>query len=350
MRSLLMIDTFGNLMLGDLDSGARIPVGETLDPASGARTVTGVFSPAGQWTAWSVDDGGLGGVHQLRLHDEETDAWRVLHDGVTAFYLSPSPCGQFLSHLSPGPLGLELAVTDVRSDELQVLERGQPLFWSWSEDSSHVAVHVEGRVRTIRVENGGVTVISHEAGAFAAPVWLPGGAVAYVEGDQLRSYQPDGGIVSLVEAGVVGPFAVDADARRVALVDQERGLLIHDLLTGERVVVTQDTPAAFFWSPTGSHLAVLVGASPSEVRWLVHDGEQERALPPFRPGRMWLTTVMPFFGQYCHSHPVWSPDGCQLVASGLDGDGRTSALVQSIDPPQISEWVPDVDIAWWAGD
>ncbi len=350
MRSLLMIDTFGNLMLGDLDSGVRIPVGEPLDPASGARTVTGVFSPAGQWTAWSVDDGGLGGLHQLRLHDEETDTWRVLHDGATAFYLSPSPCGQLLSHLSPGPLGLELAVTDVRSDELLILERGQPLFWSWSPDSAHVAVHVEGRVRTIRVDNGGVTVISHEGGSFAAPVWLPGGAVAYVEDHQFRSHQPDGTIVTLIESGVAGPFAVDADGRRVALVDQHRGVVIHDLLTGEETVVTPEASAAFFWSPTGSHLAVLIGVSSSEVQWLVHDGAESRALPPFRPGRMWLTTVMPFFGQYCHSHPVWSSDGKQLVASGLDVDGRTSALVQSVEPPHTSEWLPDVDLAWWARD
>ena len=73
-------------------------------------------------------------------------------------------------------------------------------------------------------------------------------------------------------------------------------------------------------------------------------------LAPFRPGPAWLREVLPFFEQYAQSHSVWSADGTQLVAPGLDADGSTEAVVQSVDTPSSTESLPGARLAWWAAE
>jgi TolB protein len=126
-------------------------------------------------------------------------------------------------------------------------------------------------------------------------------------------------------------------------------LVVEDLLTGEREVIARERTAAFFWSPEGRRLAALVLAGPSQLQWVVSGGEQLVRLAPFRPGTGWLREVLPFFEQYAQSHAVWSPDGTELVAPGLDADGSTAAIVQEVDAPAGAEQLPGVRLAWWAG-
>ena len=312
-----------------------------------------VWSPAGEWTAWSVDSERPEDAHELRLHDEATDSTRVLASWLTPFYLCPSPCGRYLSHLSPGPLGLELAVSDVVTDELRIIERGQPLFWSWSPDGTRLAVHVGDRVLVCAVDGSEARVFTEEAGSFTAPWWMPGGSVVFAVEDRIVSSGPDGLLSTLVGSGASGHFALDADGRRLALVeigDERERLVVIDLLTGERQEVTAHPTAAFFWSPDGCRLAALVVAPPSELRWIVHDDTGVVELPRFRPGHLWLAAVLPFFGQYCHSHAVWSPASDRLVVAAIDAHGRPGALVQGVEPPHTEEWLPAVDLAWWTSD
>jgi hypothetical protein len=353
IRYLLLIDASGNLALADLDSGVRMPIGAPLNPSERARVTCAVWSPAGEWTAWSVDSELPEGVHELRLHDEATDSTRVLAPWLTPFYLCPSPCGRYLSHLSAGPLGLELAVSDVATDELRIIERGQPLFWSWSPDATRLAVHVEDRVIVSALDGHEARVLTEDAGSFTAPWWLPGGSVVFAADDRIVSSGPDGVLSTLVDSAASGHFALDADGRRLALVeagDDGERLVVVDLLTGERHEVTSRPTAAFFWSPDGCRLAALVVATRIELRWIVHDDTGTVELPRFRPGRLWLAAVLPFFGQYSHSHAVWSQASDRLVVAAVDPDGRPGALVQGVEPPHAEEWLPDVDLAWWTTD
>lgn len=356
MRSLLMINTTGDLVLGDLDSGAVVSIGDLLDPQSGARVTTAVFSSAGEWTAWSVDDGGPGGlhadpIHELRVHDEQTDTARVFLEGVSAFYLCPSPCGRYLSHLSPGPLGLELAVSDVGTDEIRIVERGQPLFWSWSPDGSMIAAQAEGRVLVWAVDEGEtISWLSEVTGPSTAPVWLSEESVAYAVDDRIVSHAPGSAPIDLVANGATARFTISPDRRRLAMVSADEGVVLVDLASGSRVVALSEPALAFFWSPDSTRLAVLTPRSSTEVAWTVTDGDHAHTLPPFRPGRLWLGSVVPFFAQYAQSHSFWSPEGTEIVAVGLDSDGQTSALVQTVDAPHTSDWLPGIDLAWWAGD
>ena len=353
MRYLLMIDSSGRLELGNVGNGARVPIGELAGPSAKARATSVVWSPEGQWTAWSADSIAPDGVHQLRIHHEAANTTEVLADALTAFYLCPSPDGRYLSHLSPGPLGLELAVSDVHSGELQIVERGQPLFWAWSPEADRLAVHVEDRVVVAELGGGESTLVTQQAGSFSAPSWMPGGSVAMVIDGQIVCGGPDRALTTLVERAGAEQFALGPDGRRVALVDQVDGrtcLVVRDLMSGAIEEVTSKRTTAFHWSPDGRRLAALVLASDSELQWVVHDGSEVIELQAFRPGRTWLRNVVPFFGQYAHSHSVWSADGTQLVAPALDDDGSGCALVQGIEPPFTSHRLPNVELVWWANE
>ncbi len=353
MRFLLLIDSSGQLELGNVDNGARVPVGELADPSERARATSFVWSPTGQWTAWSADSLAPDGIHQLRVHDEASNATEVLAEALTAFYLCPSPDGRYLSHLSPGPLGLELAVSEIGTGDLQIVERGQPMFWAWSPDGDQLAIHVENRVVIAELGGGEVTVLTEDAGAFSAPAWMPGGSVAMVIDDRIVCGTADGSLTTLVDQAGPLHFALGPDGRRVAQVDDGNGqprLIVRDLMSGAVETLTDRRTAAFHWSPEGRRLAALVLASDTELRWIVYDGDDVAELAPFRPGRTWLRNVLPFFGQYALSHAVWSADGTQLVVPALDDGDASYALVQGVEPPYTNERLPDADLVWWANE
>lgn len=364
LRRLLVMDPAGAVALDNLDGNERRLLSSRPPKQPGAALAeirTAVWSPAGQWAALAIDSEDVDGPKQLRLYRTGTDQPSVLAEGVTAFYLCPSPCGRFLSHLSPGPLGLELAVSDIESGELRIIERGQPLYWAWRADSSELAVHVQDRVLRIALDAAGqrtgtgVTQLTDQAGAFLAPWWTPQGSVIIAEGDQLVAYHQDGSRTVVVSADI-GRFNVDRQGRRVALIEPIEGLacvVVMDLISGERDIVTAERAAAMLWSPDGGSLAVLVLADPRRLQWLIFNpdggqaGQVER-LEPFRPGVAWMRQVVPFFEQYAHSHATWSPDSTELVAPALDADGSTEAVIQRARPPFTTQHLPGVALAWWA--
>lgn len=351
MRRLLLLDPSGRAVLCPLEDGGRIRVGgEATMAAARVQARTAAWSAAGQWAAVSFDSGDVDWVRQIRVESPDRPGSRELVPAVTAFYLGASPCGRMLSHLSPGPLGLELGVSTIDGGALAVIERGQPLFWAWSPDSTQLAVHVEDRVLIVDADGSNPQVITEQAGSFLTPWWMPDGSVLYRE-DGLTARSPDGSTHRLgIDAGA-GRFALDPDGRRVALIDRHEdgpALFVVDLLTDERTLVTDERTAAFFWSPDGRHLAALVVAGPAELQWAVHDGGELLRLAPFRPAPAWLREVLPFFEQYAHSHAVWSADGTHLVAPGIDADGSTVAVVQAVGAPYGTELLAGARLAWWA--
>jgi TolB protein len=354
MGRLLVVDPDDRAVLADLDSGARVLLGvePSLPPGSGRIPMkTVVWSRAGQWAACAVDSGEVDGIQEVRIYEGGPKDMRVVAPAVAAFYLNPSPCGRYLSHLSPGPLGLELAVSDIASGELRVLERGQPLFWSWSPDASRIAVHVGDRATVISLDADTAELLTETAGPFQAPWWMPDGSIVFVADDQIVSQGPGRSVSPIADVPHVGRFAVDPDGRRLAfvdIVDDNASLVVLDLLTGQREVVSVEPVAAFFWSPEGRHLAALGLAGPGLLQWIVSDGREIVRLAPFRPGTRWLREVLPFFEQYAQSHAVWSADGTQLVAPAVAGDGSPEAVIQSIDEAAADQRVPGARLAWWA--
>jgi len=371
VRHLLIIDTAANVVLADKDNDIRMPIGAPLTPDMQSRVSTAVWSTQGQWTAWSVDSESADGLRQVRLHDEASDQAGVLVESVSAFYLYPSPCGRWLSHLSPGPLGLELAVSEIASGAIHVVDRGQPMFWSWSPDATRLAVHAENRVQVSDSRGEVVRVLTDEAGPFVNPWWLPGGAVLYALDDRIVAANPDsanpdsanpdsaspdgaspdGAITTLVAGGSTGRFALDPEGRRLAYIatDGDRtALMILDLVSLTKTDVTATPIVAFFWAPDGSRLAALAAPGDGWVQWLVVDGITTLRLPRFRPTRSWAGSVLPFFEQYAQSHSVWSSDSTALVAPAVDADGRSGAVIHTIESPDSTAWIPDAELVWWA--
>jgi len=338
-------------MLADVDKDIRMPIGAPLSVEQQSRVSTAAWSMQGQWTAWSVDSDYVDGLRQVRLHDEETDSASVLVESVNAFYLYPSPCGQLLSHLSPGPLGLELAVSDIASGAIHVVDRGQPMFWSWSPDATQLAVHVENRVLVADRDGNEVRVLTENAGSFVAPWWLPGGSVLYAIDDRIVAAGPDDVTTTLVEEGSTGRFSLDVEGRRLAYVADDAdgaALMILDLAALTQTKVTSAPIVAFFWAPDASRLAVLAAPGDGYVQWLVTDGFDTQHLDRFQPTRSWAGSVLPFFEQYAQSHAAWSSDATALVAPAVNDDGEGCALIQTIGPQPSAKRIPDAALAWWA--
>ena len=338
-------------MLADVDNDIRMPIGAPLAVDMQSRVSTAVWSPQGRWTAWSVDSDYADGIRQVRLHNEDSNQASALVESVSAFYLCPSPCGRWLSHLSPGPLGLELAVSDVTSGAIHVIDRGQPLFWSWSPDATHLAVHVENRVLISDRAGDSIRLLSDDAGPFVTPLWLPGGSVLYALDDRIVAAGPDDVIVTLVGADSTGRFSLDPECRRLAYISTEGDrttLVILDLVSLTPIKVTSAPVVAFFWSPDGSHLAALAALGNGIVQWLVIDGSDTRSLPPFRPTPRWARSVLQFFEQYAQSHTIWSNESTALVAAAIDDEGRPGAAIHSVESPGDTQWIPDAELVWWA--
>ncbi|MFN0089740.1 MAG: hypothetical protein ACKVWR_05635 [Acidimicrobiales bacterium] len=349
MRRVLVIDPIGGVALENLDAGERLVLGE----APAGRVVrTAVWSASGRWAAWALDTDEPDGLGELRSRPEHAPEATVVASALSAFYLCPSPDGRSLSYLSPGPLGLELAVSALDGAGLRIVERGQPLYWSWAPDSTQLAVHVGERVFITALDGDEATPVCEPAGAFLAPWWMPDGSLVYAEAGRLVARGPDGAVTPLPVRAPGGRFALDADGRRLAAVELDAGeahLVITDLLTGERAVAAREPTAGFFWSPDGRRLAALVLESPTRLQWLVADGADVVRLAPFRPNPAWVREVLPFFEQYSQSHSVWSPDGSELVAPALDADGFAVALVQPVAGHGAAPPIPGARFAWWAG-
>ena len=351
MRYLLVINAAGNVMLADVDNDIRMPIGAPLTADQRSRVSTAVWSAQGQWTAWSVDSADLDGIREVRMHDEESDQAGTLVQSVSAFYMCPSPCGRWLSHLSPGPLGLELAVSNVTTGEIHIVERGQPMFWSWAPGATQLAVHVENRVLVSDIAGGSTRVLTDDAGPFVTPCWLPGGSVLYAVGDRIVATGPDDAVTTLVANGSSGRFSLDPEGQRLAYIattGSDATLLILDLLSLTPTEVTSAPVVAFFRSPDGRRLAALTATGGGLVQWLILDGSDTLRLAPFRPTRSWAGTVLSFFEQYAQSHNVWSSDATALVVPAVGEEGRSGALVQTIDSPTRCQWIPDAELAWWA--
>ena len=91
---------------------------------------------------------------------------------------------------------------------------------------------------------------------------------------------------------------------------------------------------AFWWSPPGDRLAVVVPTQSGDGRYQLHiagpEGDVLASAEPIVPSQD-LRTVLSFFDQYGLSHRLWAPDGSAFLLAGrLVSDGVASSFG---DPP-----------------
>jgi Tol biopolymer transport system component len=176
-------------------------------------------------------------------------------------------------------------------------------------------------------------------------------------------------------------FAFSPDGVRVAVMDpaapvtEPAPLIVHDLASGEERVV-HERASAFFWSPSGDHLAVYsvvrdaaltpLAAAPARrnaplaqsrdaaLRIEIVDaatGAAVRVADTF-PSRQFVQYLQ-FFDQYSRAVSPWSPDGRHLVFSSLFpergaadvavaslNDARSAVDVRRIAAGTIAFWSP----------
>lgn len=346
MNDLLVVEESGHVRVDAPGSKGHHIIGQ---PAGTAKLVSAAWTPDGRTIVLAHSTGGVEG--RLVFHSVASGEQSTVEHGFVSFYLSPSPDASQVAHLSTGPLGLELGVVDLVTGAGRLVERGQPLYWSWRPDSRGLAVHVGDSV-VLHDLDGGREVLTAGAGRFLAPIWGWDGSVTYGVDDELVVRAPDGAVATILAGVAPLRFVADPDHRRIAFADPDEegqvGLAVLDILTGRRDVVLDEPTAGFFWSPDGRHLAALVaGDGAGAVRWAVWDGDGTDRMSSFVPGSGWSREVLPFFEQYALSHAVWSADGTALVATGRLGDGQAEVLVQPVGGEVAASPRGPGRLAWW---
>lgn len=350
------------------------------------------------WPTWSPDgtklavsrvraSGAQGAEVTIQLLDSVTGRTKTVYDsdfpGLVAdgspHYLYWSPDSRNLSFLASTPNGLTLSVTDTETDNPHIgVERGAPLYYSWSGDGNSLAVHIGEEIKLFRTLSEPVSgeVLSTARG-FRVPAFSPDGQwLAYVNqteaGSALFVVRVDDldHPTQLTEVGAFSAFMWSPTGEELAVADQpdsntvafER-LRVVSAGSGEESTVAEETLLAFYWSPDGRRIAwVSLEREQQTFEWKVASIGPgavggSRSLFNFHPSRD-VFTMLSFFDQYAYSHSPWSPDSSHLVVAGTkrmpferrNGHTPTGARVFVLDietdiPPQdISEGT----LAFWS--
>ena len=289
----------------------------------------------------------------------------------TPHYARWSPDGQRVSFITSNPQRPGLVLLEAEfggADGLRRLAMDTPLYHTWAPDSSYMLIHQRERLVRYTPGTGELQDLQRPSLRYRVPaVNRDGSKLAYVTptddgpylvvrndgaDDEQRLWNVDRSIAFL--------WSPAEDLLAAAQIERSgslysNGLDIIDPATGERRRVLEGQVAAFFWSPDGSRIAVVVTDDERRaLRWMVVDvpSGESRPVASFNPNQDYLTLIL-FFDQYAASHSPWSADSTHLVFSGrLAGpEGRGPSLVYVVDvtsgePPvlvdegRLAFWVP----------
>ncbi|MEZ5229493.1 MAG: hypothetical protein R2710_23375, partial [Acidimicrobiales bacterium] len=125
-------------------------------------------------------------------------------------------------------------------------------------------------------------------------------------------------------------------------------LRVLDFATGRDVLVTDEAPLAFEWSPNSALLGWLGRADGLGVQWHIWSSAGEfTTLTPYVPSRLDQSAYLPFFDQYAQSQHRWEPEGQAMVFAGTVGT-ETGVWVELIDGDFGPFLVADGDYATWS--
>lgn len=331
-----------------------------------------------------------GGSVRLQIADPGGRVQEVDSGAADPFYLYWGPEGEVLSFLASSASAPSLSLW-LAEPGRQVSQRdqGQPYYWDWTPDRSHLIAHVGGssaanpdgaRISVLRAEGLGRRDLGIEPRVFQAPAVSPDGERVLVAGDREDS---SGLLVVDLEGRVtneivptLGATAFDWSPAgdQVAYVVQNPGdpLGFGELgffgLDEERARATGLSPVAgFFWSPRADQLAAFVpeivsegeeqqiSRQPQAESLLLHlylveaESGQQHRLASFRPTEAFLN-VLPFYDQYQRSATIWSPDGRSLVYSAVEAGGGSEILRLDAKPGATAVPIGQGTLAFWSFD
>ena len=276
----------------------------------------------------------------------ENDQATMIADG-TPHYIYWAPAGKALSFLVATSNGLALFVWDgTPGNSADLLERGAPLYFQWSQDAGLMVLHVGPDITLARTPFESAPRQTLQAsGGFRVPAISPDGAslayVAATDGEMGLYVAPIsdlGQARKIVDVSELSAFLWSPDGTQLAVGDQtnprvpffNRLMLVPvgggPVTTLSPGLSTQGV-MAFYWAPTGDKLAwVAINTADQEIEWMVSpsDGSGVKGLFGYQPSSEGLI-MLSFFDQYAYSHSPWSPDGKSLVVAGTQGKAARSS-------------------------
>jgi TolB protein len=318
-------------------------------------------------------------------------------------YLSWAPDGATITMLAVHPthrLGIYLLSpeTDEQRQTRDPIIGGQPCFWDWQKDGRGLLVHTdlgrqEARLTSVRwktIASSTVKPIDVTPGHFQSPGFSTDGhyiayaqldaagqsqlvastrekkyVLAEYDGIAALGWSPAGNALAFIHAVAAaqhfyGPLRIwNAEHQTIELLNEGPVL-------------------AFFWSPTGRHIAYLTADASGDISiadtpgyltngrftgsWPLLKTPQTqqlelnlsvvevssghtRMLVRFEPHALFVNQFLPFFDQYAKSHPIWSPDGDALVLPMAQDDQAMICIVplaggdvRPITPGLMATW------------
>lgn len=377
-------DLGGQLAIG------RGPAVAVARPDGGALRVLGREDEQAAQPTWSRDGAALAwssasADRQVVLVQRFDDGGRPTDDpevsdaaGFPVFYLQWDRDDRHLAYLrtavETGQVEFGLLEPGL---PLQPVDEAVPFFVGWAPGSPRLLAHAGEEVLRLHEVADGVDppgageVVLDRGGGYTAPAWVDDGRAVVVDEGSLAIVTVADGTVESIEP-VSGPvaFALSPDGSRLAYrllpetggdVDEaslatgsvaENQLVVLDLATGEREVVTDEGAVAWEWSPDGSRLAWLtfVEGAVLSGRWHFWsvDGSAPGTdrTPDFALTRTYAQSYLPFFAQYAQSVTGWAPDSSAFAYAGTVGSGQ-GVWVQLVDEPAPSRLVAPGDFVTW---
>ena len=306
------------------------------------------------------------------IYQNEPGANTVIASSVP-HYMYWSPDSEKLAFIAPTTTALVLFVND--GTETSVVSSEGPLYFNWAADSRSMIVHSRDNLSRVAAPfDGPATDLGPMDPIFRVPDLSPDGqTVAYVagadDGYALHLGKPDGSEPVRQILSVETPTAIlwSPVGDLIAVADGShprapgyRQLRLVNPDGGEPVTLFEDSFAAFYWSPDGTHIAyVAINRETRRLVWKIAptDGGEPWPLTGFIPSQGTLA-AMSFFDQYAHSHSFWSPDGKSLVFAGQTGRGieetngsgpdQGSVYVLNIEPGSLPRRIAGGTLAFWS--
>jgi len=343
------------------------------------------WSPDGQNLAAVRDRNNEGAVVVFTFTEDSVEQ-SVLYTSKAEppFYLYWSPNSRIVSFLANNAQSvLALHLANVGDNFERTLAGGSPLYWQWAANSSQMLVHIGfagfgAQLGFIDIVNDAVIVDLDDPGFFQAPaISHTEKFVAYAKssteignkilvrptnadsldvqdfehkGHVALGWNPTKDVLAVMSPRE--PYATFAGP--IDLIDPNSGST-EQLVDGEAI--------AFFWSPTGQHLAYLTRAggqagefastankSFAKIRtdgsryrvkqqrplllnlWVINiETGSSELLATFEPTPTFSRQFLPFFDQYSRSHRLWSPDGTALTVPAMGENGNSQILVVNLD-------------------
>lgn len=395
------IGSDGNIYLW-LGSGSA-PITLTTDARTTAGTEAGLVSyqeptwaPTGDQLAW-VRSSLLPNQqweYRLEVYDLSAGASTSFFTSAEQipFYIYWSPDASVLSFLSAFDEDQMQLWTSVAGGQAQLIDHGQPYYWTWMEDSESFLAHIGGSVdrnpKGARLQFVSLGASVPEALVFSplnfqAPVLSPTGDQILVVGrsrigtDGLFLLSLQGEVLARLGA-VEGRVAFDysPSGRYLAVVTgpEVEGVHIGNLIVVDLVdpgdphtlpSIAEDV-AAFWWSPTQDRLVYLVpgfvpdnytqpvsfgaqGDFSLRIQAQIYDVTQDRsyALTSFVPTKEFFR-ILPYYDQYQRSSTIWSPDGSHIVYSASLNGREPGIFIIDADGGRPPIPVGEGVLAFWS--